>query len=355
MSSNSSNHGFLKKWLLPFAWLYGAVIRIRHFLFNKGILASKSFDLPVICVGNLSTGGTGKTPMVLYLLSLLKDKQVATLSRGYKRKSRGFLLASETTGPDILGDEPYLFHQRFPGALVSVGEDRAAAIAQLLALPKPPEVILLDDGFQHRRVRPGFSILLTDYSQLYSRDLFLPAGRLRDSRTAARRAQMVVVTKCPSQLNADDKEKITAELQKYGPKIVLFSYINYQNPISLENGEIADVNGPVHILLIHGIANAKSLRAYVSHLDPGFKEITYADHYDYTEADLHNIHRIYQQLPAGKRMILTTEKDSVKLRQFSDKLKDLPIYILPIELDFLFRQRTDFDQSIRQFIQNFKK
>jgi len=356
MISNKGKPQFWKYLLLPFAWLYGWVINIRHFLFNKGILSSRSFDLPIICVGNLSTGGTGKTPMVLYLLALLQDKRVATLSRGYKRKTSGFLLASDKTGPEALGDEPFLFHEQFPKALVSVGEDRCAAIDQLRQVSSfPPEIILLDDGFQHRKVRPGFSVLLTDYSHLFSRDYFLPAGTLRDSPAAARRAQIIVVTKCPTALDPVNKEKITLELQKYGPKIVLFSYINYQHPVSLENGERAILDQPVHILLFHGIARPKSLRQHVSQLDPGFKEITYEDHHDYTEADIYKIREAYQQLPAGNRMILTTEKDGVKLRLFADRLRDLPIYILPIELDFLFQQRVVFDQIIRQFTNNYKK
>lgn len=354
MTLQTNKPGLLKKILFPFAWLYGWGVSIRHFLFNKGILRVRKFDFPVVCVGNLSTGGTGKTPTVLYLLRLLEDKRVATLSRGYKRKTSGFLLASDQTGPDQIGDEPYLFHQQFPHAIVSVGEDRCSAIDRLRLLPSPPEVILLDDGFQHRKVQPCFSIILTDYSQLFSRDFFLPVGHLRYSRAAARSAQLIIVTKCPTDLRVDDKEKITAELQKYGPKIVLFSYINYQHPISLKEGTIADLNEPPHILLIHGIARANSLRAYVSQLDPEFKEMTYKDHHDYTEADIHHINANFQQLPAGNRMILTTQKDSVKLMQFGDKLRDLPIYILPIELDFLFQQRAVFDQTIHHFIENFK-
>ena len=238
MSSNNKKKILLKCWLFPFAWLYGWVIRIRHFLFDKGILSSTGYDLPIICVGNLSTGGTGKTPMVLYLLNLLKEHKVATLSRGYKRKSTGFIMASEATNPSILGDEPSLFYQRFPKATISVGEDRNKAIKALLSLSAHPNIIILDDGFQHRRVRPGFSILLTDYGNLFSRDYFLPVGNLRDTRATASRAQMIVVTKCPMDLDLQRKEKITGELQKYGPKIVLFSYIKYQKHISLINGNL---------------------------------------------------------------------------------------------------------------------
>lgn len=344
--------------LLPLSWplalIYGGVIRLRHLLYNKGILPTRNFDLPIICVGNLSTGGTGKTPTVLYLLDLLGDQKVATLSRGYKRKTKGFLIANNDTGPADLGDEPHLFHQQFPEAIVSVGEDRCAAVDQLMHLPDPPEVIILDDGFQHRRLRPGFSIILTDYSRLFSRDYLLPTGQLRDIRKAAKRAQMIVVTKCPTDLATADKEKLTNELCKYGPKIVLFSYIHYQKPLSLTSGSVADLSGPVHILLLHGIARPKSLREYVRQLDPDFKEIAYEDHHDYTTADIQNIKNAFRQLPEGRRMVLTTEKDSVKLRQFDHLTAALPIYILPIKLDFLFQGEGIFNEQILAFTHNYK-
>ena len=353
MSSNSYKQLIFKFWLFPFAWLYGWAIRFRHFLFDKGILSSLAYPIPVICVGNLSTGGTGKTPMVLYLLDLLSDIQVATLSRGYKRKSKGFILACPDSTARLLGDEPFLFYESFPKAYVSVGEDRRRAIKQLLSMSKPPQVIILDDGFQHRKVAPGFSILLTDFRQIFSRDYFLPVGNLRDSRSAAARAQMIVVTKCPEQLDLASKEKITAELQKYGPKIVLFSYIKYLKPISLINGNPAITNSGLKILLIHGIANARSLQAYVRKMDPDFKEITYEDHHDYTQSDIQTIKSNFSRLPAGNQMILTTEKDGVKLKKFHDALKDLPIYVLPIQMDFLFQQREQFQNEIRCFIENF--
>jgi tetraacyldisaccharide 4'-kinase len=355
MSSTSSKKKFWQYLLLPFSWLYGGIIYLRHFLFDSGLWPAQSFPLPVICVGNLSTGGTGKTPTVLYLLNLLKDKKVATLSRGYKRKTKGFLIAGASASAQQIGDEPYLFYQKFPGAIISVGEDRKSAIQTLLKHRPSPEVILLDDGYQHRQVKPGFSILLTDYNDLFTEDFFLPAGHLRDSRTAAKRAQVILVTKCPRQLSLTDKEKITRELIKYGPKIVFFSYISYQAPYSLKDGKQANLDQDNHILLIHGIARAKTLRAYTKELDPDFKEIAFADHHDYTLADIDLIKANFQKLPNGQKMILTTEKDSVKLEPFRQQLEDLPFYILPIELDILFRQKADFNQTVLQYINNHKK
>jgi len=354
MTSPKNKKKFWQYLLLPFAWLYGGVICLRHFLFDSGLIKSQSFKLPVICVGNLSTGGTGKTPTVLYLLNLLKDKRVATLSRGYKRKTKGFLSADTSTTPRQIGDEPYLFHQKYPQATVSVGEDRASAIQALLKQKPRPEVILLDDGYQHRKVKPGFSIILTDYSNLFTGDFFLPAGHLRDSRAAAKRAQMILVTKCPRHLSVTDKEKITHELLKYGPKIVFFSYISYQPPYSLEKGTQVHMDQPRHILLIHGIARAQTLRAYTRGLDPDFTEIAFADHHDCTKADIEDIRVKFQQLPGGPKMILATEIDSVKLAPFKEQLADLPVYILPIELDFLFQQKEAFNQVILQYINNHK-
>jgi len=353
--------GPLKWWqnlLFPFAWLlaqvYGGVVRLRHWLYDNKILPTRNFDLPIICVGNLSTGGTGKTPTVLYLLNLLRGQRVATLSRGYKRKTKGFLIAGSQSGPNELGDEPYLFHQQFPEAIVSVGEDRCAAVDQLLQLKDPPDTILLDDGFQHRRIKPDFSIILTDYNRPFSRDHLLPAGQLRDIRKAAKRAQMIVVTKCPVGLTKTDKEKLTCELQKYGPKIVLFSYIRYQKPLSLIDGSLADLSGPLQVLLLHGIASAGPLRDYVCQLDPDFKEIAYEDHHDYTVTDIQKIKKAFQQLAPGRRIILTTEKDSVKLGQLIHLMDALPIYILPIKLEFLFQGAGIFNERILAFIQNFK-
>src|SRR6187402_2887550 len=204
----------LRKILFPLAVLYGWVTQLRNFLFDIGILKSYSFDLPVIAVGNLSVGGTGKTPQIEYLIRLLSSKyKVATLSRGYKRKSEGFVLADETSNAEILGDEPFQFFQKFKNVQVAVDANRKNGIEQLLSQPEKPEVILLDDAYQHRKVKAGFYILLTAYGDLYSDDFILPTGNLRESRSGANRADIVIVTKCPNNLSDQDQNKIQRKLK----------------------------------------------------------------------------------------------------------------------------------------------
>lgn len=352
---------YLRKLLFPLAWLYGIVIYLRNSLYDHDLLSSKKFPVPVICVGNLSTGGTGKTPMILYLLALLTpDYQLATLSRGYKRKTKGFILAGPDTSPDAIGDEPYIFHNRFPGVCVSVGEDRAAAINRLLQNPSKhntvviPEVILLDDGYQHRSVTPGLSIILTDYHHRFSKDYLLPVGNLRDTRSAAKRAGIIVVTKCPKRLSENDKIKITRELSAFGPKSVFFSHIQYNDPISVFSHELLPDLTPFRILLIHGIAQPESLRAFAHQFDPGFKELAYPDHHDYTLPDIQTLRNAYLAMADAPRVILTTEKDAVKLKNFKNALTGLPLYILPIQNAFLFKEQVAFDRMIKNYLQTFK-
>lgn len=348
----------LKILLFPLGCLYGLVIYLRHFLFDQGILTSRRFPVPIICVGNLSVGGTGKTPMVLYLIELLKtDYQVATLSRGYKRQTKGFLVAGnhQNNSPAMLGDEPYLFHERHKDILVSVGADRTAAIQTLCKThPAQTEVLILDDGFQHRKVQAGFNILLTEYNHLFTRDFFLPAGRLRDSRQSAKRADVMVVTKCSKKISEEDKRKITAELQKYGPKSVFFSYIQYERPISLFSSDTLQLVSGVRILLLEGIASPRSLKDYVRQFDPDFVALDFPDHHKYATIDIQVILDKFQTLPKGNRILLTTEKDGVKLKNFKSELTNLPLYILPIQNSFLFDQQAAFDEAINHYLKKVK-
>ena len=218
----------LRKLLFPFAILYGFITGIRNFLFDKGVLKSYSFDVPIIAVGNLSVGGTGKTPQIEYLIRLLSPSyKVATLSRGYKRKSEGFVLADSTSNAEILGDEPFQFYKKFNNIQVAVDANRKNGIEKLLSQTNKPEVILLDDAFQHRKVKAGFYILLTSYDDLYSDDFILPTGNLRESRTGAKRANLVVVTKCPATLSPDEQNKIQAKLNLTSNQELYFSYIEY--------------------------------------------------------------------------------------------------------------------------------
>ncbi|HNP32738.1 MAG TPA: tetraacyldisaccharide 4'-kinase, partial [Flavobacterium sp.] len=260
----------LRKLLFPFAILYGFITSLRNFLFDKGILKSHSFDIPVIAVGNLNVGGTGKTPQIEYLIRLLSPKyKVATLSRGYKRKSKGFVLADANSNAEILGDEPFQYYKKFPNIQIAVDADRKNGIEQLLKQSSKPEVILLDDAFQHRKVRAGFYILLTAYDDLFCDDFMLPTGNLRESRSGAKRANVIIVTKCPSNITEVEQEKIREKLMRFlsrhdmtrrNDKVngVFFSYTDYDDKVynDTESLAVSEVKTAQKILLA-GIANPK--------------------------------------------------------------------------------------------------
>lgn len=243
----------LRKILFPFAILYGFITTIRNFLFDKGILKSTSFDIPVIAVGNLSVGGTGKTPQIEYLIRLLSDKyKVATLSRGYKRKSEGFVLADSTSNAEILGDEPFQFYQKFPNIQVAVDANRTNGITQLLSQNQKPEVVLLDDAYQHRKVKAGFYILLTAFDDLYADDFILPIGNLRESRSGANRADIVVVTKCPNNLSDEEQEEISLKLKLSCSQEIYFTFIDYDDKVYGKGKKIdvKDIKSEAKLLLV---------------------------------------------------------------------------------------------------------
>ena len=254
----------LRKILFPFAILYGFITTVRNFLFDKGILKSTTFNVPVIAVGNLSVGGTGKTPQIEYLIRLLSDKhKVATLSRGYKRKSDGFVLADANSNAEILGDEPFQFYQKFPNIQVAVDADRTNGITQLLSQNEKPDIILLDDAYQHRKVKAGFYILLTSFGDLYADDFMLPTGNLRESRSGANRANIVVVTKCPSNLSNEKQEEIRLKLNLSCSQQIFFTFIDYDDEIYSKDEKIAvsEIKNEPKILLA-GIAKPKPFFDY---------------------------------------------------------------------------------------------
>ena len=331
----------LRKILFPFAILYGFITSIRNFLFDKGILKSTSFDLPVIAVGNLSVGGTGKTPQIEYLIRLLSDKyKVATLSRGYKRKSEGFVLANENSNAEILGDEPFQFHQKFPNVMVTVDANRTNGIQQLLSKDEKPEIILLDDAYQHRKVKAGFYILLTSYGDLYADDFMLPTGNLRESRSGAERANIVVVTKCPKILTEEEQTKIRLKLKLNAAQQVFFTFIDYDMVIFGKNEKIA-VNKikSESKLLLAGIAKPKPFFDYLK--NESDECLTFPDHHHFSDADLDSILR-----KANGRKIITTEKDYVRLKD-SEWIDQL--YYLPIKSSFINHQQ-DFDATILEYV-----
>jgi len=341
--------------LLPITWIYGAIIWLRNKLYDKNILKSSSFNFPIICVGNLATGGTGKTPMTEYLIRLLKnDHKTATLSRGYKRKTEGFAIANTNTTALEIGDEPMQFHQKFPGVTVAVGEERIVAIPQLLHERPETEVIILDDAFQHRQVRAGLNIILTEHANLYTRDFILPAGDLRDVRSSSRRAGIIIVTKCKADLSEAEKTSVIKEIGPAADQSVYFTTIVYSKPYHLFTKEEIDLKPDYGILLVCGIANPRPLKEHLNKHADSYDMIRYADHHIFHSNDLQDIRQQFKKIKGDKKLVLTTEKDAVRLEKFEKELADFPIYVIPIEHRFLFDEAPRFDEQVKKFIQSFR-
>jgi tetraacyldisaccharide 4'-kinase len=333
----------LRKILFPFAILYGFITSIRNFLFDKGILKSTLFDIPVIAVGNLSVGGTGKTPQIEYLIRLLSDRySVATLSRGYKRKSEGFVLASETSNAEILGDEPFQFYQKFPNIQVAVDANRTNGIIQLLSQNEKPQVILLDDAYQHRKVKAGFYILLSSYDDLYADDFMLPTGNLRESRSGANRANIIIVTKCPKDLSDEKQAQIRLKLKLTCSQQIYFTFIDYDDFIYGENEKIGvnEVKAESKLLLA-GIAKPTPFFDYLK--NESDECLTFPDHHNFSDTDLESI-----QNKAQNKRIITTEKDYVRLK---DSELTSQLYYLPIKSTFI-NHHQNFDATILEYVKN---
>ena len=332
----------LRKLLLPFSLIYWCITGLRNVLYDTGIFKSYAFKVAVIAVGNLSTGGTGKTPQTEYLIRLLADKyRVATLSRGYKRKSSGFVLGAENSNADILGDEPYQFYQKFPHIRVAVDANRKNGIEQLLALKPKPQVILLDDAYQHRRVKAGLYVLLTAYNDLYANDYLLPAGNLRESRSGAKRATAIIVTKCPTALTKTQQQNIISKLKPQQGQQVYFTSIEYDTVVYSETGQlpVAEVKTEDKVL-VAGIAKPQP---FFEHLKKdGDEVLTYPDHHDFTDKEIEQI----ETLSLGK-IIVTTEKDYVRLR---GRLPKERLFYLPIKSRFL-NNADAFDAAIVNYVQ----
>jgi len=312
----------LRKLAFPISVVYALIVIVRNFLYDTGVFKSRSFKTKTICVGNLSVGGTGKTPMIEYLIKLITAKhKVAVLSRGYKRKSKGFVLATKKTVVEEIGDEPFQIHSKYPNVHVAVDADRCNGIDELEKDIKP-EIILMDDAFQHRKVKPSFSIILTTYDKPYTADWYLPTGDLRDSKKEARRADIIVVTKCPDDLNVEAQNAFIESLNTKDGQEVLFSSIAYNHSLkgvsAISLSEIANQK----FTLVTGIANSKPLVTYVKKRVLNFEHLEFKDHHFFTEAEIASFN--------SKDIILTTEKDYVRLNGRVDKL-----YYITIETQFL--------------------
>lgn len=342
--------------LFPISLLYGAVIWFRNWLFDIKLLRASTFNFPIICVGNIAVGGTGKTPMVEYLVRLLQqDFNTATLSRGYKRKTKGFAIADATTTALEIGDEPMQFHKKFPTITVAVGEERIVAIPQLLHDKPATHVIILDDAFQHRQVDAGLNIVLTAYNNLFTRDLMLPAGDLRDVKASMKRADIIIVTKCKSDCSEVEKTAVIKEINPKPNQAVFFTSIAYGNPYHLFTNQPITTIKDTAALLVCGIANPQPLKEFLATQFNNYEMLTYADHHIFHSEDLAAIKKHFDKLPGDNKIILTTEKDAVRLVKFEEQLKDFPLYVLPIEHRFLFNESGSFDQLVTSFIASYKK
>ncbi|WP_272986774.1 tetraacyldisaccharide 4'-kinase [Leeuwenhoekiella blandensis] len=331
----------LRKILWPFAVPYDGVTRVRNYLFDKQIFESRSYDFPVIGIGNLSVGGTGKTPMTEYVLNLLRNKYtLATLSRGYGRTTSGYRDVTSDSKAVEVGDEPLQFAMKFPEVHVAVCERRLAGIEQLRLKKPKPEVIILDDVFQHRKVKPGFLIMLTAFNDLFYEDLVLPAGNLRESRAGAERAHAIIVTKCPADLSLETQKSIAEKIGAYAEAKVFFSTIAY--------GELHDDTQMIDwsqvtnqkISVVTGIAKPQPFLTYLTTKGVHYEHIAYGDHHNFSEKELAALDQ--------KECIITTEKDYMRLK---GKLKKAQLYYLPIAFQFL-KDAEVFNESILEFVES---
>jgi tetraacyldisaccharide 4'-kinase len=345
--------------LYPLSIIYGLIMLVRNLLFDLGILHSKSYGISLVSVGNLSMGGTGKTPHIEYIIRLLKDKYfVAVLSRGYGRESRGFITASKKSGVKYIGDEPMQIVRKFDNIRVAVDEKRTRGVELLMEKNPGLEVILLDDAFQHRWVKPGFSILLSDYYHFYLDDHVFPAGRLREFKKGARRADCIVVTKTPKVFSPITRRRIITEIKPHPGQHVLFSYIRYGDPISLQDHTNPDLQQKYSfILLFTGIADNELLKEHLRRMCNDLTTLEFRDHHPYTEEDLKKIMNRFDDLPTQKKMLITTEKDAMRLRtaELTQTLKSMPIYYIPIEIDFHGDDKTMFDKIIYDYVAENKR
>lgn len=341
--------------LFPVSLAYALVVIIRNWTFDRDILHSTGFNLPIICVGNLAVGGTGKSPMVEFLIRMLKDRhRIAVLSRGYRRRTRGYALADDSTTALDIGDEPMQFHRKFPDITIAVGEERIVAIPQLLHDRPDTRVIILDDAFQHRSVRAGLNVLLTDYSNRFTRDWWLPSGDLRDAPSSARRADIIVVTKCPEGLQEEERRSIEIEIDPRTHQQVLFSTIRYGTPYHIIRQTATVIDDEVEVLLVSGIANPAPLKDWLNEHSRTYYEMAYSDHHIYSIDDLQAIFRRFDGIAAEKKIIVTTEKDAVRLVKFRGELEGYPFYVLPIAPSFLFGDDGRCEAIINNFINTFK-
>ena len=348
----------INEWLIPLSWLYGIGVGFRNQLFNIGLLKQHDYDIPIISVGNITVGGAGKTPHVEYLIRLLKDKvKVAVLSRGYKRKTHSYVLANDSSTVTDIGDEPYQMKQKYQDVHIAVDKKRVDGIAHITgdAETNDTDVILLDDAFQHRYVKPGINILLVDYHRLIIYDKLLPAGRLREPQSGKNRADIVIITKCPKDLKPMEFRVLTKAMNLYPYQSLYFTTIEYESLTPLFAKEKSTIEKEAledkHVMLITGIASPKQI---IIDLKPHVKEMTtlaFSDHHQFKSKDIMKINETFNAIK-GEKIIVTTEKDATRLEQLEGLSEEVKqnLYVLPIKVKFMINQEEEFNDKIIDYV-----
>ena len=349
----------LRKFLLPFSIIYRIVIYLRNYFYDTGKLKSYKFSTPIIGLGNLSTGGTGKTPHVEYLIKLLKKEyRIATLSRGYGRKSRGFAIAGTPSNTSLIGDEPMQYLTKFKDVMVCVAENRVDAINKIIKRENAPQVILMDDAFQHRRVVPGINILLLEYESIFTNDYLLPAGNLREPKSSLKRADIIIITKTPTILVPIEKKRILEKLSANSSQHVFFSYIKYgefskifgsQGVMQMGAGYYTEKR--FTILLVTGIANPSGIIEYIRRLTDKLEMLIFPDHHEFNTKDVHKIQQTFNNIANPSKIIVTTEKDAMRLLnpEIDTTIQKLPFFYLPIEIQ-IHHEEEKFNRLITEYV-----
>lgn len=354
----------IKILLFPFAIMYGIIMFIRNKMYDWGVFSSTRFDVPIISVGNLSAGGTGKTPHIEYLIRLLSPHyKIATLSRGYGRNTKGYLLADDQSTTLSIGDEPLQFKNKFPNITVSVSEKRVNGVQKILEQFPDTQSILLDDAFQHRSIVAGISIVLSDYRRPYYSDNMLPSGTLREFQSGITRADIIIISKCPTILVAMERKRILDKIKPLPHQKVYFSSIEYGEIVALNTGENNPISKTYYaennysVLMVTGIAHTDPLEQYLKSHVENVIPLKFSDHHQYTIKDLATIRKKFDDIPEKNKVIITTEKDAMRLKlpQFATALSKLPIFHMPIKIEFCEQDKEAFNEQISTYVKSNQK
>ena len=362
MPASSINN--LSVLLYPFSLLYGLVASIRNLLYDYNIIKVHEFPIPIISVGNITVGGTGKTPHVEYLVKLLRNEfNVAVLSRGYKRRTRHFILAGTDSNVEDIGDEPVQIKQKFPDVHVAVDRKRVNGVKELMDRIPDLDVILLDDAYQHRRLKPGLSILLIDFNRPVTKDRLLPVGRLREKAYEKRRANIILITKCPDRLKPIERRLIVKDSDLFAFQHLYFTRMAYREPIPVFMDASPDITlskiktASPAILMITGIANPGIFQQHLHQISGRILEMTFPDHHNFRQKDINQILQAYDGMEGNERFIFTTEKDAMRLRKFTNIDQDIKnsMFYIPIEPEFLNADSENFNIQILKYVKNNKR